>query len=792
MNKYIETLELHKILEMLANEASNERTKQLALETEPCSDYKTVRHEIQKTSQALELSIKFGSPTFIKFKDLRGSLKRTKSGARISLRELLDIAQMLRQINMLSDWYKHCSGSETELDYLFSRLAPNKYLLERLEMSILSEEQIADSASPELASIRRKITQAGIKLRSSIDKMIHSQSVQKCLQESIITLRDGRYVLPVKAEHKGAVPGLVHDTSSSGQTLFVEPMSIVEANNDIRILQSREQEEIDRIIEQLCADCAAYSDEIIENYEVCAMLNLYFSKSALAARMRAFAPEISDDGIIILNKARHPLIDPKKVVPINVSIGADYQALIITGPNTGGKTVALKTVGLLTVMVMCGLLIPVSDGSKVSVFKNILVDIGDNQSIEQNLSTFSAHTNRVIDIIKTADRESLVLLDELGSGTDPVEGAALAVSVIEKLKSKKARLMVTTHYQELKIYAIETENVENASCEFDIETLSPTYKLIIGSPGKSNAFAISSGLGMPDDVIEYAKGLVSSENIRLENVIEKLEAARKELEQQNDEIHHLRTELRENSEKLNQELSQLDKRKEAEMDRARDMAMSIIERTKAESNELLTELERLRKEKDKESFAKQVAEMKSGSKRVLNRLYDEANPVQGNKNEGYVLPRKLKSGDTVLVVDIDKKGIVAGEPDDSGTVYVQIGIMKTKVSVDKLRLVETEKVTFQGKKIGTKGVQSNLSRRVQQELDIRGRAADEGVYELDMFLNNAVMSGISIVTVIHGKGTGILRKAIHRRLKELSIVKSFRLGVYGEGEDGVTVVELKD
>ncbi|MDE5854336.1 MAG: endonuclease MutS2, partial [Ruminococcus sp.] len=508
MNKYLKTLELDKILEMLAELCSNDKTKHMALALRPSNDLAEVRHENLKTSQALELSVQYGTPPFSNFRDVSVSAKRAKTGALISLRDLMDIAVMLRQISSLAKWYGSCENVETELDYLFSRLTPNDWLLEKLDRSIISETEISDAASPELAAIRRKINRAEMQLRETLDKMIKNKTTQQYLQENSVTIRDGRFVLPVKTEHRSHISGLVHDTSATGQTIFIEPMAIVEANNDIRILQGREQEEIERIIKELCSDAGDYADVLCESYQICAELNLYFAKANLGAKLKCSMPKITDDGKMNLIKARHPLLDKNKAVPINLSLGEDYQALIITGPNTGGKTVALKTAGLLSAMTMCGLLIPVSDGSAISVFENILVDIGDSQSIEQNLSTFSSHTNKVIEILATADEKSLVLLDELGSGTDPVEGSALAVSIIRRLIFNGARLMVTTHYQELKVFAIDTPNVQNASCEFDIETLRPTYRLIVGSPGKSNAFAISESLGMPSDIIEEAKSSV--------------------------------------------------------------------------------------------------------------------------------------------------------------------------------------------------------------------------------------------------------------------------------------------
>lgn len=793
MNKYLRTLELDKILAMLAEHTSNEETRRMALAVRPYDDLQTIRNECRKVSQALSLSVQFGTPPFSSFKDVSTSAARAKSGAVISLRDLMDIAAMLRQIKGLADWYSHCENVETDLDYLFSRLSPNDWLLEKLERSIISDTEISDAASPELAAIRRKINRAEIQLRETLDKMIKNKTTQQYLQESSVTIRDGRFVLPVKSEYRGQVSGLIHDTSATGQTIFIEPMAIVEANNDIRLLEGKEQEEIERIIAELCRDCGDYADILCENYKICTELNLYFAKSNLAARLNCTLPEINDDGRVHLKKARHPLIDKNKAVPIDLSLGEDYQALIITGPNTGGKTVALKTLGLLSAMTMCGLLIPVSDGSSITVFSHILADIGDSQSIEQNLSTFSSHTNKVIEIINTADERSLVLLDELGSGTDPVEGAALAVAVIKRLMDNGARIMVTTHYQELKVFAINSPDVENASCEFDIETLRPTYRLIVGSPGKSNAFAISESLGMPPDIIAEAKTLVSDANTQLEEVIGKLEETRLELERQKDDIVRLKRQAQEHEEAVRKEREELEKAKSAELEKARMRAMTIIEQTKAESNELLDELEKLRKEKEKKNFSENVSGMKSRTKQSFNKMYDTANPVDNrDPNADYVLPRKLRRGDTVYVVDLQRKGIVSGEPDGSDFVFVQMGVMKTKMNISRLRLEEPEKVEFKNKsvkKVGRVGVKAE--RRGKMELDIRGCACDDGVYQLDSFIDRAVMSNISTVTIIHGKGTGLLRSAVHQRLKSHPSVKTFRLGLFGEGEDGVTIAELK-
>lgn len=797
MNKHYKTLELHKILDMLSEQAGNDETRRMIAELEPETDIEKVKESLKKTEDAFELSVKFGTPPFYSFKDVRGSLQRAQSGSSLSLRELLDICSMLKQIRGLTDYHASCGDATTVLDPLFEELSPNKWLEDKIQNAILTEDEIADTASAELANIRRKIAQAGVRIRESLDKMVRSADVQKSLMDNIVTVRDGRYVLPVKAEYKGNVRGIVHASSATGSTLFIEPEAVVEANNDIRVLQGREQEEIERIIAELSSDCAACAETMKRDYFTCVELNLYFAKSNLGAKMRATVPEISDDGILELKKARHPLIDAEKVVPVDISVGRDYSTLIVTGPNTGGKTVLLKTAGLLTAMAMCGMMVPAGDGTKISVFRHILVDIGDMQSIEQSLSTFSSHMSNVVQILKTADESSLILIDELGSGTDPVEGAALAVSIIEALMKKGSRIFVTTHYQELKLFAIERENVENASCEFDVKTLQPTYRLIIGSPGKSNAFSISSKLGIPREIIDEAKSLVSDDNRRFEEVVAQLEASRRALDRQNTELARLRKEAEEKEQALEKEREEFEARKDDEFEKARTQAMRIVENCRMQSEKLLDELSDIRKERNKEAFDKRSSAAKSMSRSSLDKMYDEANPVRKRELKEYKPPRPYKRGDNVIVADIGKRGILASDPDSSGNVFVQVGIMKTKTNISHLRLAEEDKVTVGNKKkspasrVSKVGVIGKTERKSSLELDIRGCAIDEGIHEVDRFIDNAVMLNAGIVTIIHGKGTGLLRQGIQRHLRSHPSVKSFRNGVFGEGEDGVTVVELK-
>ncbi len=792
MNEHYATLELHKILEMLVGECSNEASRKIAQEIEPSSDLETVRLENRRTFDAYNASAKVGSPLFLSFADVASIANRAHSGAQLSLRELLDVSRMLTQTEALISWRRQIE-EELSLDYLFEALFDNKHLNDKITNAVLSEEEISDNASPELASIRRKIANAGSKIRESLDRIIKSSDSKDYLQESLVTIRDGRYVLPVKSEHRNSVAGLVHDTSASGQTYFIEPMAVVEANNEITILKGKEQEEIERIIKDLSDDCAAFSEQLSSDFAACVQLNVYFAKANLGAKMAATLPEISDDGIIILNKARHPLIDKNRVVPVDFSLGQEYNSMIITGPNTGGKTVILKTVGLLTLMTMCGLMIPVSDGSRITVFDKILVDIGDQQSIEQSLSTFSSHMNKVVEILETVDYRSLVLIDELGSGTDPVEGAALAVAIIEKIKSLGAKLVTTTHYQELKMYALETDGVENASCEFDVKTLQPTYRLIIGSPGKSNAFAISARLGLSGDIIKSAENMLSGESRRFEKILDNLEATRQQLEKNTKLAEEYRLETERLRNEIAEERRKLTETKDKEIETARREARSIIERVSRQSAQLMDELEDIRKAKDKEDFSKRVSEQKMQYKREINGLYDEAAKLNEQRDE-YKLPRPLKKGDDVTIVDGNKHGIVISTPDSAGNVMVQAGIMKTKVHVSKLRLIEKE-VTFNNKKLPKSGVapkvESRATRKVELELDIRGYTVDEGLYEVDAFIDRALMNGNKVVTIIHGKGTGALKAAVRSHVRKHPAVLSSRKGVYGEGEDGVTVLELK-
>lgn len=790
MIKFYKKLELDKILELLAEEVYSENCKEKILKLNPYKKIETIREEIKKTDDAFLLASKFGTPRFRRIKNVCNSIKRAQQGSTLSFREFLDVADVLRETMSLCDWHSQCENMETSLKYLFDELYPNKPLEQRISNSIISEEEMSDAASPELAMIRKRITRQGIHIREQLDKLIRNQTTQKYLQENIITMRDGRFVVPVKSEHKGEIPGLVHDSSGSGATLFIEPMSVVEANNEIRVLRNKEKEEIEHIVREMSAEIGGFAESLITDFEACIELELYFAKANFGAKMKGSTPEITEEPVVILNKARHPLIDRDAVVPISLSLGEENSCLIITGPNTGGKTVALKTVGLLTLMAMCGLMIPAADGSKIGVFSNILVDLGDEQSIEQSLSTFSSHITNIVKILEIANEKSLILLDELGSGTDPIEGAALAVSILTTMKNYGSKVIATTHYQEVKMFAIQTEGVENACCEFDVNTLKPTYKLIIGVPGKSNAFAISSRLGMSDIVIDRARELVSKEDKKFEEVVEALEAARQELESLKHDVSAEKRKYDEMTAELDEKLVKFEQQKEKELEQMRQKSVSIVEDIRFKALEMMDELDDLRKEKDRAEFSSKVIAAKSQLTGKLNKMHDMANPVIEKKKEDYKLPRPLKPGDTVKLADINKVGSLIGKPDGFGNCLVQVGIIKMKTNKDNLRLVEDEK---QQKKSGVvkKSITSNMERKGTMEIDIRGMSADEGIMEVDRFIDSSVLGGIKYITIIHGKGTGVLRSAVHSYLKSNKCVRTFRLGVYGEGESGVTVVELK-
>lgn len=787
-------LELPKVLEMLAAHTCCDDAREAALSLEPKTNMYAVETLLRETSDAHALMAKFGSPKFGNLKNVNNSLSRAEAGAVLNIPELMRIAENLRVIRSLSEWHSN-SAVKTSIDGFFEALMPNKFLEEKINSAIIGEEEIADTASPELFEIRKKIRSASARVREKLDKMTHSGSTAKFLREPIVTMRNGRYVIPVRSEYRSEIPGLVHDTSSSGVTVFVEPTAVVEANNEIKVLQSRERDEIDRILAELSAMAGSFCSSIKSSYENAVYINLVFAKAELAYDMKAAEPELNDEGIIELKNARHPLINKDKVVPTNISLGGDFDTLVITGPNTGGKTVSIKTIGLLTLMTMCGLMIPVSDKSKISVFENVLADIGDEQSIEQSLSTFSAHMTNIIGIIEKSGERSLVLIDELGAGTDPVEGAALAMAILERLHINGAKIAATTHYAELKAYALQTPRIENGCCEFDVRTLRPTYRLLIGVPGRSNAFAISSRLGMDDRLVERAKELVSTENARFEDVVESLEKSRREYERMREDAEKIRAEAEQERILAKEKHDSIDEIKEREIEKARSEALRIVEQAKRSAYALMLEIDEFKKEKSKTENAAELArKTRQQIKRSLGELEEVTNPViKYCDDEDYVLPRELKIGDTVFINDIRAQGEVVSLRDKKGLVGVQAGLMNMRVREENLRLVTTHKKE-QPKTRNIKPSDGNdglIASRAKTECDIRGMNVEEGVAETDRFLDTAIRLGVSQVTIIHGKGTGILRKGIHEHLKHHPSVKSFRVGTFGEGENGVTIVALK-
>ena len=650
--RYFHTLELDKVLAKLADQANCDDSKRMALSLTPSDDFSTVQLLMKKTSDAYMLSARYTSPSLHKLKNCEMALRKAEKGSNLSLRELMDVSSVLHNIRSVKDWRKRCEGESTSLDPLFEVLTPNRELENTIDNAVLSEEELADSASAELASLRRKINQAKLRVRERLDQLIKSPTQSKYLQEALVTQRDGRFVVPVKSEYRSEIKGLVHDTSSSGATLFIEPMAVVEANNEIRVLQAKEKQEVDRIIMELSVKVGEFAESIIYSYRSLVEIDLYFAKASLAYKMKATVPNILQTGEIDLKRARHPLIDPEKVVPIDVNLGKDFNTLVITGPNTGGKTVTLKTMGLLTLMAMCGLMLPVAENSSISVYKKVLVDIGDEQSIEQSLSTFSAHMTNIVSIIEEADSDSLVLIDELGSGTDPVEGAALAISIMERLAMYGAKVGATTHYAEIKEYALQTPGVCNASCEFDVETLKPTYRLLIGIPGKSNAFAISQRLGLPEEIIEAAKRNISAEKTRFEDVLSQLDQTRQELEKEKEEVDRLRAEQLESKRNLEQFKQKTYKQMDRELQNAQEKANRIVSSVKAESEKLLQELDDIRRQKESEEFSRLVQGAKSSYRSNINRLEDTANPVIGRVKEEYTPPRPFKKGDLVLITQL--------------------------------------------------------------------------------------------------------------------------------------------
>lgn len=792
IGRYLKTLELDKILEMLAGEASLADTAEAARGTLPETRIDEVKKLLANTGDAYMFMARYSAPSFGAACNVSSQLRRSEASAVLSIPELLDIAETLRVIRSVKGWRENCSGvQKTSLEELFGALVPNKYLEEKITFAIKSEEELNDNASPALYDIRRKISAKSAKIRESLERIVRGPSA-KYLQEAIITQRDGRFVVPLKAEHKGQISGIVHDTSATGSTVFIEPMTVVETNNEIRVLRLREAEEIERILAELSAEAGSFADSIIYSYQALCELDLVFAKAKLAYKMKASMPEINKDGHTFLKRARHPLINYKSVVPVTVELGKEYDTLIITGPNTGGKTVTLKTVGLLTLMTMCGLMIPADDGSKIAVYGKIFADIGDEQSIEQSLSTFSSHMVNIIFITEQADDDSLVLFDELCAGTDPIEGAALAKAILIRLAAYGAKTVATTHYAELKSYAIDTDRVENACCEFDVATLKPTYRLIIGMPGRSNAFAISKRLGLDESIIENAKEQVSDNDMRFERVVESLEKARKLAEEEHAKAQELRHRLDEAKRKADQREHEFDIKQQKLMEKTRENADRIIENARYKSSQLLNELEEMKKQLNAENAAKLAEKARTDYKKTLDELEKSADPVMKRTASGTAVTA-VNKGDIVLVADINRDATVIDVKPAEKRAYVMAGSIKMWTDFENLRLKSKNSQTTEFKKTRkVSGLVSRGQRSVSGEVDLRGMASDEAIMELDKYIDNAVLSGINTITIIHGKGTGVLRKAVQAHLRGHKNINSYRTGTFGEGETGVTIAEIKE
>ena len=787
--KSLNILELPTVLEMLAAEAVTDGGREACFKLRPSADRLEVKNRLAETSAAKEMMVVRGSPSLSGIKDIRPSLSRADLGGSLNTIELLNIARVLQCARLVKGYTSDDKLGKSCIDHLFAALHANRFLEEKITGSIVGEDEIADSASSELANIRRKIRAAGARVRDCLQKIISSPSYAKVLQEPIITMRSDRFVVPVKAECKGAIPGLVHDISASGATLFIEPMAAVKANNELRELAAKEKTEIERILAELSADCAAHAEDIASDYSYLITLDGIFARAKLSYKLNGIEPELREKGVV-LRRARHPLLPKDKAVPISLELGEDFDTLIITGPNTGGKTVTLKTIGLLNVMAQCGLHIPADDGSGVPVYRHVLADIGDEQSIEQNLSTFSAHMTNIVHILGECDADSLLLFDELGAGTDPTEGAALAIAVIEHARKLGADVAATTHYAELKVYATNENGIQNASCEFDVETLSPTYRLLVGVPGKSNAFAISERLGLSKDIIDDAKARIGVQNASFEATIEKLEQTRAILERDRAETAKKLREAEESAKKAAVLRAELSVRLEKADEKARRDAERIISDARRTAEDTFAELDEMRRKMNEDEQAQEVNRARSELRRKLNESQSKVKAKQPEKPaEDKKSAREVRAGDTVEIKSMGVKAeVVDVNPD--GSLNLRAGIMNVKLKPDDVYLIEGH-AAKQKKQSVTLAGSTAARAAVSPEIDLRGMESIEAVNAAEQYIDSAVMGKLKTVTIIHGKGTGALRAAVQQMLKRNKAVKSYRLGRFGEGESGVTIVELK-
>lgn len=792
--KYLTAIELDKIFARAAEGVVCPEARALLLEQAPGETPDEVRAALERTDAVTSLLIKNGSPRFHPVENVRGIVRRAEKGGVLSMAELLTVADTLRNFRELNKWYSVTEHDALPVDDLIYAMTPQPALEKAITESILSENEMADTASDTLYDVRRKIRAAENSIRDKLDAITKSQSMSKYLQASVVSLRNGRFVVPVKAEYRGEVGGVIHDVSSSGSTLFVEPTAVVEANAKIMQLRNMEQAEIERILAAFSAQTAALEPMFTFGYDAMLELDVLLAKAKLALEQKAMKPQVNDACAFRLVRARHPLIDADKVVPVDIALGDTYDTMVITGPNTGGKTVTLKTAGLLCAMAQYGYLIPAHESSAVCVFEKILVDIGDEQSIEQSLSTFSGHIRNITGILAQAGPRALVLMDELGAGTDPAEGAALAVSIIEALRGAGARVMATTHYGELKLFALETEGVQNASCEFNVETLRPTYRLSVGVPGKSNAFLISRRLGLDDAIIENAQRHLSSEEQQFDRILSQLEELKIELKTREDEVERLRSTASNALADAEAKRAELIRQGEEELAAAREKAHDMVQDVQNTAYGLLDELRRLEKDKQT-SAAQRAARAREVAKKETEKLFGKTDAARAPRRALEPLER-VTLGQEVLIAELDKLGVVTALPDRDGMVEVRAGILKTKVPLSGLCAAQPQpkapQKKYQPRRAPSGGTSPDkVTRTAGMEINLIGMTVEEALHEADKFIDNAVMSGLTTVYLIHGKGTGALRKGIHEHLRHHKSVRSFRLGVYGEGEAGVTVAELK-
>lgn len=792
--KVLHTLEYNKILDQLTEYAFSADAKSRCQKLRPITDRAQIEQLQQQTSDALSRLFKYGSLSFSGVTDIRDSLKRLEIGGALSAIELLRVCSLLESAKRAKAFARSQDDNDQpddSLTSLFAGIEPLTPLYDEIRRCILSEDEIADDASSTLHSIRRSMRGMNDKIRAQMNSMINNTTTRSYLQDTVITMRDGRYCLPVKAEAKSLVPGMIHDQSSTGSTLFIEPMAVVNLNNEYKELQLREQEEIEVILAGLSNLTASYATQLLADYELLTELDFIFARAAFAQTYNGVAPLFNDDGRIHIRKGRHPLLDPKKVVPIDVRLGEDFRLLIVTGPNTGGKTVSLKTVGLLTLMGQSGLHIPASERSELGIFDEVFADIGDEQSIEQSLSTFSSHMVNIIRILEQVNDRSLVLFDELCAGTDPTEGAALAISILSKLHLYGARIMATTHYSELKVYALSTPGVENACCEFDVATLSPTYRLLIGIPGKSNAFAISEKLGLPSDLITDAKGRISKSEGDFEDLIADLEKSRSTIEREQLEINQYKAEIESLKEKLEQKQERLDSSRDKILREANEQAYNILKEAKDVADETIRNFNKYGK------AGAPVSEMEKERTKLRGKMDKAAQKMSEQKKASvpnHNIPKKLRIGDSVKVISMNLKGTVHSLPNARGDLYVQMGILRSLVNINDLILLEEDAApgTKKFQKTSAGKIKMSKSASVSTEINLIGKTTDEAIPLLDKYLDDAYLAHLPSVRIVHGKGTGALRNAVQAHLKRLKYVKSFHLGEFGEGDAGVTIAEFKD